>query len=425
MIVGIGAEGVAHLPHEHRCGEATAGDVSDRDLHDPVAAAHDVVPVAADFEPCAACLVVAEQLDAVDHRQLLREQAALQAHGDVVLVLEAARASQRLRGFLGVPSDVGLLRMTERALALEEQAERPDRPRPRGSQRRAVERAVAAAESCVQFRQLVSHLLLVLERERDARLVRAGAGPLHRELGRLRALGQGTVPRSRELEAETVFGFQRNDRQRGGEGRRQRAHEASCDLGGQRCGAQRMRELASLSRALAQILRLAPGAQQEPADEAERRRRCGCEQGEREQEAMPSRSEHIRSRSIDRDRPARDLRGGEGHQVVGAVIQPSHAREEPDLIPLELPLQRGVARTGESGEQCSPGAIQHREAAVAKVERCAVEPEAVDQQRSREHAADAAVRVACRNGHHEDVPGACDETPGPRSRMGHRWPSRS
>ena len=50
VVVGVGAEGVAHLAHEHRGLDAAAGDVPDRDEHDAVASADDVVPVAADLE---------------------------------------------------------------------------------------------------------------------------------------------------------------------------------------------------------------------------------------------------------------------------------------------------------------------------------------------------------------------------------------
>ena len=54
VVVGVGAEGVAHLPHQDGRGEAAAGDVSDGDLHGAVVAVNDVVPVAADLETCAA-----------------------------------------------------------------------------------------------------------------------------------------------------------------------------------------------------------------------------------------------------------------------------------------------------------------------------------------------------------------------------------
>ena len=102
-----------------------ARDVADRDVHDAVGAPHGVVPVAADLEPRAARVVAADQLDALDLGQLLREQAALQAHGDLVLALERRGAIERLRRLLRVPGHLSLLALTQRVRVREQQAERP------------------------------------------------------------------------------------------------------------------------------------------------------------------------------------------------------------------------------------------------------------------------------------------------------------
>ena len=82
------AERVAQLTHEHGRRHSVARDVANRDMHDAVGAPHRVVPVAADLETRAARVVAADQLHALDLRELLREQAALKAHGDLVLALE-------------------------------------------------------------------------------------------------------------------------------------------------------------------------------------------------------------------------------------------------------------------------------------------------------------------------------------------------
>ena len=68
VLVGVRAEGVAQLAHEHGRRDAVAGDVAHRHVHDAVGAAHRVVPVAADLESGAAGVVAADQLDALDLR---------------------------------------------------------------------------------------------------------------------------------------------------------------------------------------------------------------------------------------------------------------------------------------------------------------------------------------------------------------------
>ena len=165
-----------------------------------------------------------------------------------------------------------------------------------------------------------------------------------------------------------------------------------------------MRELAALSREPAAILGVPPRPQQEPPDEAEHGRGSRREQREREHEPVPRRREHIRAGAVDRDRPAGNLSGREDHEMVTAVIQAAHTREEADLILQEPLLQRGVAWAGEARKQLSPAPVQNDEAGEAEVGRSALHAESVDEQRSGEHARDTPARVGRRHGHHNDAP---------------------
>ena len=88
----------------------------------------------------------------------------------------------------------------------------------------------------------------------------------------------------------------------------------------------------------------------------------------------------------------------------GAPVQAAHAGEQPDLPPLELPLQRPVARAHEPREHRTAAAVQHREAVEAEVEGSAVDLEAVREQGPREYAGEAATRVASGHGHHDHAP---------------------
>ena len=161
VLVGVRAEGVAQLAHQHGRRHAVAGDVADRDVHDAVGAADRVVPVAADLEAGAAGVVAPDQLDALDLGQAVREQAALQSHGDLVLALERGRAVERLRGLLGVPGDLRLLALVQRMRVGEQQAERAEAVAAAGHERRRVEgvrcpeqRLVDARERRAQLRSL-------------------------------------------------------------------------------------------------------------------------------------------------------------------------------------------------------------------------------------------------------------------------------
>ena len=86
VVVGVGAERIAQLSDQRRCRDAPARDVADADVHDPIGPLHDVVPVAADLEARAARLVATRGIDAGDPREL-GQQAALERHGDAVLLL--------------------------------------------------------------------------------------------------------------------------------------------------------------------------------------------------------------------------------------------------------------------------------------------------------------------------------------------------
>ena len=90
--------------------------------------------------------------------------------------------------------------------------------------------------------------------------------------------------------------------------------------------------------------------------------------------------------------------------MARAPVQAAHAGEQPDLPPLELPLQRPVARAREPREHRTAAAVQHREAVEAEVEGSAVDLEAVREQGPREYAGEAATRVASGHGHHDHAP---------------------
>ena len=306
VVVGVGAEGVAHLPHQDGRGEAAARHVSDGDLHGAVVAVHDVVPVAADLETCAPGLVVTQQLHAVDLRQELREQAALEARGDGVLVLVIAGAGQRLRGLVGIPGDMRPLALVQDTLVGEEQAERARRARAGHAQGRCVEGSARAGERVVHLRQVDAHPRLALDRECEPRLVDARQDLGNDETGRLAAHRYAArLAHGRELESEAILGLECHDRGCARERRLESGREAVRHLAGERCGAERVGELAALAGARVAILGLAPGSQQGPAHEAERDRRSRPEQGEVEHEPSPGRREDIGAGPIDCDRPAR------------------------------------------------------------------------------------------------------------------------
>ena len=255
----------------------------------------------------------------------------------------------------------------------------------------------------MQLGQLLSQASLVLQRERGARLVRSRAGRHGREILRGGIRRCSVASRRRELESASLA-LERDDRTGGRKRRRQAGHEPARHLRGQRCAAERVRELAALSREAAALLGFPPRTQQQPPDEAEHGRSGRREQCQREHQPVPGRREHIRAGAVDRNRPARNLRRREDHEMIAALVQSAHAREEADLILQELPLQRGVAWTGEAREQLSPAPVQHDEAGEAEVGRAALHAESVDEQRSGEHAGHVPLRVARRHRHHEDAP---------------------
>ena len=69
-------------------------------MHDSVRAADGVVPVATDLDPGAAGGVVACEIDAVDRREGLGQQAVLERDREIVLTLEEERALDGLRDLL-------------------------------------------------------------------------------------------------------------------------------------------------------------------------------------------------------------------------------------------------------------------------------------------------------------------------------------
>ena len=401
VVVGIRAERVAHLPHQHGGADAATGDVSDRDVDDAVAAPHDVVPVAADLEARATRLIAAEQLDAFDLGQVLRQQAALEAHRDGVLVLVAARPPERLCGLLGAPGGVLALLLVEAALVAEEQAERTDRARALHAQRGAVQRAHDAAASGVDLGILLPQLRLGLDRERAARLVGDGRRMCRDEI-RGEAAAQLGASHGGDLEPQPILGLERDDREPVGVGRREHRGETRRDVGRDRRDAEGVREVAALTRARALAIGLAACAQEQPADQAEDDARRGGRQGELEEERAARSREDVRAGPVDDDRPARQRGRREGDEVVVPAIQPPGALEQADLALPQLARERGVRGPAGIVEHGATLAVQHREAAEAEIVRSGPEVELLDEQCAREDARDVPAGVVGGHCEHDD-----------------------
>ncbi len=83
----VGAERVAELAHRRGRAEAVARHVAHHQRHAAVGALEHVVPVAPDRRAARARQVAGGQLHALDRRQPLRQEAALERLGDRVLAL--------------------------------------------------------------------------------------------------------------------------------------------------------------------------------------------------------------------------------------------------------------------------------------------------------------------------------------------------
>ena len=83
----VGPERVAKLAHGGRGAQAVADHVADHERHAPVGALQHVVPVAPDRGAARARQVAGRELHALDLRQALGQQAALERLGDLVLAL--------------------------------------------------------------------------------------------------------------------------------------------------------------------------------------------------------------------------------------------------------------------------------------------------------------------------------------------------
>ena len=127
VLVGERPERVAQLPHQYRGRDSASGHVSDGEVEDPVGPANRVVPVAADLETHAAGVVAPGELEALDDRELLGQQAPLERDGDVVLPLVPPSPGQRSGRVVGVGADERLVRIVERSLRGDEQRDRADR----------------------------------------------------------------------------------------------------------------------------------------------------------------------------------------------------------------------------------------------------------------------------------------------------------
>ena len=168
MLVGVRPEGVSQLAHQDRGRHAVARDVADGDVHDAVRAPHGVVPVATDEEAGAARVVAADQLDALDLRQPIREQAALQAHGDLVLAFEGRGAVERLRRLLGVPGDLRLFALVERMRCANTRQRRAEAVAAAIDERRRVERVRGSEHRLVDARERRPQVRFLADHDRGA-----------------------------------------------------------------------------------------------------------------------------------------------------------------------------------------------------------------------------------------------------------------
>ena len=159
VLVGERAEGIPELPHQHRGRDAAAGDVADGEVDDAVGPAHGVVPVAADLEPDPAGAVAAGEIERPRSRAAVRQQAPLQRHGDIVLLLVAARPRERAPGVVGVRGEEGVIGLVEHLVVREQERHRPDRaPGAGGSAARRPSRVPASVPSSGGARSTASRL---------------------------------------------------------------------------------------------------------------------------------------------------------------------------------------------------------------------------------------------------------------------------
>ena len=109
------ADDLTHGGHDHRCLQAAAGDVADRDQHAPIGQAQRIIPISADLRLALGRFVYGVENDPGDLRQLLRQERALQRRGDMVralvrgqgLVVLLQRVADSLRHLVIDPVEVG------------------------------------------------------------------------------------------------------------------------------------------------------------------------------------------------------------------------------------------------------------------------------------------------------------------------------
>ena len=109
-------------------------------MEHPVRPPHGVVPVAADREPDTAGVVAAREVEPLDRRQCVGQQAALQSDRDVVLSLLAARPVERSGRMLRMGKEQRLLGGLERPVIGEQKRHRAGRATCLGPEGQPVER---------------------------------------------------------------------------------------------------------------------------------------------------------------------------------------------------------------------------------------------------------------------------------------------
>ena len=235
VLVGERAERVAQLPHQHGGVDAMARDVADGDVHEPVGATDGVEPVATDDEAGLGGVVAPEQLDSVDRGQAVREEAALQQQGEIVLALERGRAIERLRGLLGVPPDLRPLRRVEGAGVGEEQAERAEaRPRAR-HERRRVQGVRCPEQRVMDAGKCRAQVRVLADDDLGAGVVGEFRRLLDDHVAREGGRREGAVRARRELELVVVLALEGDEAERVRERLCEARDEAVRDLATERC----------------------------------------------------------------------------------------------------------------------------------------------------------------------------------------------
>ena len=319
MVVRERAEGVPQLPHQHRGRDAAPGDVSDGEVEHPVRPPHGVVPVAADREPDTARVVAAGEVEPLDRRECVGQQAALQRDRDVVLSLVAARPVERSRRMLRMGEEQRLLGCRRGPVVGEQQRHRAGRAARLRPERQPVERARRRLEL---RDRLAEHRRELGSRERDVigRLVRERCDRSDGRVVARKPVGAFGLER-RDGQVGAVVLAHGNDHPGLRECGRQSGSERVRDLTG--CGgiSERLGELVPVPDLKPLGLLLASRAQQSPTDDAEHGEGCRADHRELEDEPPAGRREDGRGRAVDHRRPARRLGVGVGDDPAARAVE--------------------------------------------------------------------------------------------------------